>query len=186
MRALDKQFGFTLIELLVVMVLLGLLTSLATTSIGGNQVRELEIETNRLHALLRSAANEAVFSNTEIGVLVAENEYGFVVYDESSHAWVGSNVPLLAGQVLPEWMYLEFEREGESIELPVTEPDDRDADFGEEESKIIPDFMLLSSGEVTNFTLTLGVRDDSEIFREVTVNEFGEIILPHLQAINDQ
>jgi len=184
MRTPVSEYGFTLIELLVVMVLLGLLTSLATTSIGSNQVRELEIETNRMHALLRSAANEAVFSNTEIGVRVAENEYGFVVYDEQAQNWRASELAMLAPQTLPDWMYLEFEREGERVDLPTNNVDSRDVSFGDSKDKLIPDFMLLSSGELTNFTLLLGLRDDPDSYREVTVNDVGEIVLPHIEEQN--
>lgn len=177
---LDGQRGFTLIELLVVMVLLGLLTSLATTSIGGNQARELDIETNRLHALLRTAANEAVFTNTEIGMQVFEEGYNFITYDEDAQAWQAASSSILQAQELPEWMYIEFEREGEEVVLPSKSSQD-DREFDGDSSSLKPDFMFLSSGEVTSFRLTLGNRDDSESFREITLNEFGEIILPHVE-----
>lgn len=176
-----RQSGFTLIELLVVMVLLGLLTSLATTSIGGNQARELEIETNRLHALLRTAANEAVFTNTEIGMQVFEEGYSFITYDEDAQAWQAASSNILQAQELPEWMFIEFEREGEEIELP-SKPKDNDREYDGESSSVKPDFMFLSSGEVTNFRLILGNRDDSDSYREIILNEYGEIVLPHVEA----
>lgn len=177
----SRHSGFTLIELLVVMVLLGLLTSLATTSIGGNQARELDIETNRLHALLRAAANEAVFTNTEIGMQVFEQGYGFITYDEEAQAWQAAMTSILQDKELPEWMFIEFEREGEEIELP-TKPKEDDREYDGDSSTLKPDFMFLSSGEVTNFSLILGNRDDSESYREITLNEYGEIVLPHVEA----
>ncbi len=176
-----RQSGFTLIELLVVMVLLGLLTSLATTSIGGNQARELEIETNRLHALLRTAANEAVFTNTEIGMQVFEEGYSFITYDEDAKTWQAASSNILQAQELPEWMFIEFEREGEEIELP-SKPKDTDREYDGESSSVKPDFMFLSSGEVTNFRLILGNRDNSDSYREIILNEYGEIVLPHVEA----
>ncbi len=177
---LGEQRGFTLIELLVVMVLLGLLTSLATTSIGGNQARELDIETNRLHALLRTAANEAVFTNTEIGMQVYKEGYSFITYDEDVQSWQAASSSVLQAQELPEWMYIEFEREGEEVVLP-SKPGLDDREYGDDSGELKPDFMFLSSGEVTNFRLILGNRDDSESFREITLNEYGEIILPHVE-----
>ena len=78
-------------------------------------------------------------------------------------------------------MYIEFEREGEEVVLPSKSSSD-DREFDGEISTIKPDFMFLSSGEVTSFRLILGNRDDSESFREITLNEFGEIILPHVEA----
>lgn len=176
-----SQFGFTLIELLVVMVLLGLLTSLATTSIGGNQTRELEIETNRLHALLRTAANEAVFTNTEIGMQIFEEGYSFITYDEDAQTWQAASSTILQANELPEWMFIEFEREGEEVELP-SKPKDEDREYGDDTSSLKPDFMFLSSGEVTSFRLVLGKRDDSDVYREIVLNEYGEIVLPHVEA----
>ena len=176
-----SQSGFTLIELLVVMVLLGLITSLATTSIGGNQARELEIETNRLHALLRSAANEAVFTNTEIGMQVFEEGYQFITYDEDAQTWSVASSSILQAQELPEWMYIEFEREGEEVQLP-SKPKSEDREYEGSSAELKPDFMFLSSGEVTNFRLLLGNRDDGDAFREITLNDYGEIILPHVEA----
>lgn len=175
-----RQVGFTLIELLVVMVLLGLVMGVAVTSVGGNQARELEIETNRLHALLRTAANESVFTNTEIGMQIAEDGYAFITYNEADGRWQEAQSAVLKTQELPEWMYLEFEREGELIELP-SKKEQQDREFGEQTNALAPDFMFLSSGEVTDFTLTLGIRDDAEIFRQITLNDYGEIILPHIE-----
>lgn len=175
-----RQAGFTLIELLVVMVLLGLVMGVAVTSVGGNQIRELEIETNRLHALLRTAANESVFTNTEIGMQIAGDGYAFITYNEGDGRWQEAQSSVLRTQALPEWMYLEFEREGEVVELP-SKKEEQDREFGEQTDVITPDFMFLSSGEVTDFTLTLGIRDDAEAFRQITLNDYGEIILPHIE-----
>lgn len=173
--------GFTLIELLVVMVLLGVLTSIATTSIGGNQVRELEIETNRLHALLRAAANESVFTNTEIGVMVAEDEYAFIVYDEEAQEWQTAQGELLKPGVLPEWMFMEFEREGEIVEIPKSESQEDTREYDSDAKETKPDFMFLSSGEITNFTLRLSIKEDLDQFREIKLNQYGEVILPHIE-----
>ncbi|KZZ61301.1 hypothetical protein A3762_02405 [Oleiphilus sp. HI0125] len=190
----QRNKGFTLIELLVVMVLLGLLAGLATTSFGGNQARELDIETNRMHALMRTAANEAIFSNAEIGVRISEQAYDFISYNEEEQNWSLATSPVLKPQVLPEWMFLEFEREGEEVVLPSSEKeesefggsvfDDDDSSSTSDSSlrdKKTPDFMFLSSGDITNFTVRLSLRDDLDIFKEVTLNEFGEISLPHLE-----
>jgi len=72
--------GFTLIELLVVIVLIGLLASIGLTTVGsGNQGRALNNEVNRLHAVLRMASEEAIYSNTEIGVRFDSGAYSFLV-----------------------------------------------------------------------------------------------------------
>jgi general secretion pathway protein H len=179
MRAKSQLQGFTLIELLVVIVLLGLLTTVAVSTVGGgNQARELEIETNRLHALLRIAADEAVFTNTEIGVAIEDKGYEFLIYDEENREWVESSSVQLKPYVFPEWIVIDFRRDGEEQTLPSKDEESRE--FGEAPPKR-PQFMLLSSGEVTNFTLGLEIDGQSDIRYEITLSEQGQIILPHVE-----
>ena len=108
-----RSRGFTLIELMVVMVLLGLISSIALTTVGGgNQKRELLNEVNRLHAVLRMGAEEAVFNNIEIGVLIDDEHYEFLTYDEEVGQWEAAQAHFLRSYTLPEWISLSFQREG--------------------------------------------------------------------------
>ena len=147
--------GFTLIEILVVMVLLGLLSGVAVFTLGSGKLqRELEVEAQRLHTLLRMASEEAILSNTEIGFSIDDDHYEFLEYDDEKQTWASSSVGVLKRRDLPEWLAPEFEREGQTRILG------KDTDTTEGNKK--PDMMLLSSGEVTPFTITLRVQNKDE------------------------
>ena len=147
--------GFTLIEILVVMVLLGLLSGVAVFILGSGKLqRELDIESHRLHALLRMASEEAILSNSEIGFLIDDDHYEFLEYDDEKQIWASSTVSVLKTRDLPEWLAPEFEREGRARILG------KDSSGIEESKK--PDMMLLSSGEVTPFKITLRVQNNEE------------------------
>ncbi|MFT5716107.1 MAG: general secretion pathway protein H [Oleiphilaceae bacterium] len=182
-----KQRGFTLIELMVVMVLLGLISSIALTTVGGgNQKRELNNEVNRLHAVLRMAAEEAIFSNTEIGVAIEEDLYEFLTYDEEEGTWTLAEPHFLRSYTLPEWISLEFQREGKERKLlgrksVLDEGSDFQSTVLETEAAKTPDLMLLSSGEVTGFTISMQIEDDADSRIEIKTNDQGEIILPALE-----
>ena len=147
--------GFTLIEILVVMVLLGLLSGVAVFILGSGKLqRELDIESHRLHTLLRMASEEAILSNTEIGFVIDDDHYEFLEYDDEKQTWASSSVSVLKSRDLPEWLAPEFQREGRAKILG------KDSSDAKESKK--PDMMLLSSGEVTPFSITLRVQNNEE------------------------
>lgn len=182
-----RQRGFTLIELLVVMVLLGLLAGIAVTTMGGsNQGRELINEVNRLHAVLRMASQEAIFNNEEIGVIIDSDIYEFLVYQEDEKQWVNASQPFLQPYTLPEWISIDFQREGRERKIlgDSSTSEFSGSDVGQSSSKK-PQMMLLSSGEVTGFTIGMQIENDSDSRLEITLNDQGEIILPHIEEQNE-
>jgi general secretion pathway protein H len=179
--------GFTLIELLVVMVLLGLISSLALMTVGGgNQTREMINEVTRLQAILRNAADEAVYSNEEIGVLIEDEGYEFLIWNEKESKWDNSTKQALRPRALPEWLTLDFVREGKDREILGTKVSGEffaNTDTLEiEESSKKPSFMLLSSGEVDQFVIGVQVMDDRDSRIEIKTDEYGEIVVPFLMA----
>lgn len=149
----SRQTGFTLIEILVVMVLLGLLSGVAVFTLGsGKQQRELANEAQRLHALLRMASEEAILTNSEIGFSIDEDGYEFLEYDDREFTWSDSKVAILKSRQFPEWVVVEFQRDGENRNILGSEEDDAKR----------PDMMLMSSGEVNPFTIRLQVDKNSD------------------------
>lgn len=183
MRPLSRpQNGFTLIEIMVVMVILGLATSLAVVSFGsGKQERELQNEVNRLHAVLRLAAEEAIFTNEEIGAVIEEDHYEFLVSDENRN-WSSINNNALRSYPIPEWISLDFQREGKKRELvrrtQVEEFDGESNILDQEEVSKKPNIYLYSSGEVTGFIIGMQIKDDPDSRVEIRRNDQGEIVLP--------
>lgn len=175
--------GFTLIELLVVMVLLGLLSGIAATTIGGgNQVKELRNEAERLHALLRMASEEAVFSNTEIGAYIDTDSYEFLVYDELSLKWGAASQAFLRRRELPEWLLIDYQRDisdsnNKRRELKVASSESREFGAEDAETSKTPSFMLLSSGEVTPFVVAMEVDQNPDSRIEIKVDDDNQIIL---------
>jgi len=146
----NQAKGFTLIELLVVLVILGSLIGIAVLSVGiAGPGRELHNEAERLAGLIGVLAEEAVLDNQEYGLLLSREAYQVLRYDSTKQAWQAlSNKP----HQLPAWAQLSVELEGAAFELPAAE--------GEEPSKttLVPQLLLLSSGEISPFRLLLGER----------------------------
>ncbi len=152
---LTRSSGFTLIELLVVLVVVGLLMSVAVMNMGGNQLnRELDNQVTRLHALLRTAADNAIITNTEIGFSIDKEGYSFLTYDDKKQKWEKFSDAKLRSYTFPDWLVIDFSREGKEIKLPIAAEDQQTTD---EAPLASPEIALLSSGESTPFTLRIQI-----------------------------
>jgi len=166
-----RQTGFTLIEILVVMVLVALLAGVVAFSIGqGNERRELANEAKRFHAVLRMAADEAIYQNIEIGVGLDEKGYEFLGYDEEERAWTSMPQDFMRARDFPDWVLVEFNREEQAAQLPVKE----DNELGEEKRRV-PEFVLFSSGESTPFRIQLSVKGDQDYALVISSDGINEI-----------
>lgn len=185
-QLLRTHSGFTLIELLVVIVLLGLLAGIMVAGVGGgSQDRELRNEVQKMFAILKLAADEAIFTNEEIGVLIEDNKYQFLVWDDQNGGWIETENRSLRTRTLPEWVSVEYRREsGQRDILGEGKKGEYFANTDTleiEKSKKTPSFMLLSSGEIDTFTIELQVDNDSDTRIEIKTNDEGEIILPSFE-----
>ena len=161
----QRARAFTLIELLVVIVLLGILVSVAVLGIGGSGTsRGLRDEARRLAALIGVLSDEAVLDSQEYGLLVDGEGYRVLRYDEAATRWL--EVERRKAHKLPQWMRLDLELDGEPLQLaaPVQREDDRaglPAD-GERSARraprLEPQLLILSSGELSPFSLRLSER----------------------------
>ena len=74
--------GFTLIELLVVMLLIGIILTFATLSLGdGGRGKLIDREARRLAALVELAGEDAVLSGRELGLYFDAAGYRFLTLD---------------------------------------------------------------------------------------------------------
>ena len=174
-----RSAGFTLLELMVVLVLIGIIFSFAVLSLGGDDYAELmEQETHRMMTLLELASDEAVLRGDELAVLVAEDGYSFLILDEDQQWRAPSEDGLLKSYALPEGVDLRLEVEGEPPILTATSIDDielleNDPDEDEEE-ELQPQVFILSSGEMTPFTVTFMSRQ-SRIRYRLTASLLGTL-----------
>jgi general secretion pathway protein H len=138
--------GFTLLELLVVVVLLAILSAAAVLSVGNlGDDRELEEESARLFRLLQLADEEAIMNGRDYGVYFEDNRYRFLRYVPDSLEWQPAEDDLFRDREMPDgiWLSLVVEDREVTLELP-----------GESE-KIEPHVVILSSGEVTPFVISI-------------------------------
>ncbi|MGD2112886.1 MAG: type II secretion system minor pseudopilin GspH, partial [Gammaproteobacteria bacterium] len=138
-----RAAGFTLLELMVVMVLIGIIFSFAVLSMRGDDVAELmQEEARRLQTLLVLANDEAIIRGEEIGVRFEDNGYEFLVL--ALDGWQAPDDDLLKPHTLPADITLQLELGNEqALDTDAEEP-------GEEPP---PQVLILSSGEMTPFTL---------------------------------
>ena len=167
--------GFSLLELLVVVAIIGLLVQAVTLSIGalGND-REIEQETERLRGLLDLLHEEALMQSRDYGLMFTQTGYRIYVFDYTELAWaVPPGDRLLEPHALRPLVALTLALDGRTVPLPP----DFDSQYVENPE---PQVMLLSSGEVTPFTIEMeraGIEGHFELTAaldgEVTVSQEG-------------
>lgn len=148
-----RHSGFTLIEILVVLVVVGLLAALAVMTMGGSsRDREMENEIRELYLLMQTASEQAVLNNTELGLVLDDEGYRFVAWEDQTGEWKIPGEPMFRMRGFPEWITITEYIENDTPRL------------ASEEDRLRPDVVFFSSGETTPFELefTLG-RDDSRM-----------------------
>lgn len=133
--------GFTLIEVLVVVVIVGILITMATLTLGGRSDEAVREESERLTALIGLALEESVFQSREFALSFWRGGYAF-------HELVGQDWVLLEGDSmfrprrLEDGLRLELYLEGIDTTLSLVE-------------KHEPQVFLFSSGEISPFEVVI-------------------------------
>lgn len=167
--------GFTLLEMLVVVLIIGIVTSFAVLSLGGDRRgEELERETQQFTELLRLAAEQTVLRGEEWGVQIGAQDYRFLVYTEKG--WVEQTEdPLFRPRLLGGDTELEVELEGREIVLGSADDDeDKKTDV------LTPTLFILSSGEISQFVARFSAPQTEQRF-EVQADALGVLSVELLQ-----
>ena len=144
--------GFTLLELLVVIVIIGVMVSMATLSIGVlGADREVKEEAERFWAVLRQAREEAELQAIDVAIFVGQTDYEFLRFDTRRNEWTPIvEDKLYAQRTLPEGLRFRLWLENREIVLKPGLPDRSKKD---ESQKWPPQVTVLSSGDVVPFEM---------------------------------
>ncbi len=145
-RALPQgSAGFTLLEILIVLFIVAIMSGVVVANLPSfAQTDDFDTETRRLKTLLDLARLEAQVQTSEFGFKPGQRGYEFRLYDESQDKWL----PVQARPFSPREL-------GAEITLSVKIEDNSMKLGGETSTGGAPPILILSSGEITPFELTL-------------------------------
>lgn len=141
--------GFTLIEILVVIVIIGVIAAGALLSIGSlGRDSQLEQERDRLVALIDYVRERGELQTLEYGIHCTPTGYRFLIRDPRVSAWLPDTLDdvLRKPRELPAGLLMTLVVEGREIVL---------ASGAKTGAPLTPQILLLSSGELNSFALTL-------------------------------
>jgi len=173
LRPARAQQGFTLLEILVVIVIIGVMVTMATLSVGVlGADREVEEETRRFWAVVRQAREEAELQAIDVAVFVGTTDYEFLRFDTRRNEWMPVvDDKLYAQRKLPEGLRFRLWMENREIVLKPGLPDRSKKD---ESQKWPPQLTVLSSGDVVPFELQLE-RDGAPALWRMTSQADGDL-----------
>jgi general secretion pathway protein H len=161
--------GFTLIEILVVIIIIGVMVSAATLSMGVlGRDSEVEDQSRRFWAVLRQAREESELQGLDVGVQLSPTEYEFQRFDQRNTVWTPiMDDKLYAPRKLPQGLRMRVWLDGREIVLkppPKKERKELLKDAKDENGDGKPDvdrtqpppqIVVLSSGDVMPFELQI-------------------------------
>lgn len=160
-RRSGRAAGFTLIEILAVVVIIGIVTAIAVISaraLGGRS--DQAQAATRLAGLIELASENARMENLQYGLKMKPHHYEFMVFNGRGSWLPLTKNPVLAGRDLPAGLTADIQTRN-PVEIPVvtTAPGAASAQTGEgapdEGTALTPQVAILSTGEITPFTLRL-------------------------------
>ena len=160
--------GFTLIEILVVLIIISIVTAvglLSLGSLGANPAAESAAQ--KLAAITDLAAQQAVMRGQQYGLRVSPHAYEFLVYDGTQWSPV-NNDELLRPRQVDSSVTLSLQLQGTPVQLPSSKPANDDSlanDAARNRTEVRPQILLLSSGELTPFTITVSGADAKVSYR---------------------
>lgn len=161
-----RQRGFTLIEIVVVTTIIAIIVAAIAVRFDFDTSDErMREQIRRFDVLLHLAWEQAQIEGRSVGLQVEQDAFSFFTYDPLQRQWFALDEDeFFRRRELPQDMTFDLRMEDKNIELPTAEDDD---------NKIAPQILLLSSGEATPFSLFLE-SDSSDIAFELIVDPMGE------------
>lgn len=168
-RLRAKSRGLSLIEILVVLVIIAFATKMVVYSLEGGAEDELDTQALRLHTTINMASEFAILNQVELGFHIDNNVFEFLVFD--GEKWVSFVREALFEPVEfdPRFkLALNLDDLAWAQDNLLEQANWRELMSGDEDSLLelkkfkIPQVLILSSGEVSAFQLTLELKEQSE------------------------
>lgn len=176
MRAANS--GFTLIELLVVLVIVGIILSIATLSVGVlGRDNSIEEQARRLDAVIAQVREESELQGRDLGLFVERDGYVFKRYDYPTQSWLEiQDDPLVAYRALSAGLQTRLWLDGREIILKThtenaalskqlssssssssssTTSSSSTSSRDSKKDALAPQLYLLSSGDLSPFELRI-------------------------------
>lgn len=162
--------GFTLVEMLVVVLIIGILVTFASLTIGNRAVSDkIDTEAARMTQLFQLAQEESELRGLEIGFLYTDAGYEFLVLGDNG-LWAPIAEGPLHARALPAPIEFSLRVEGRPVapaqaERVKARPAAKDEDGSAQTEKssdtppLQPQVLILSSGELTAFELDIGAAE---------------------------
>lgn len=143
--------GYTLIEILVVLFIISIVTSVALLTISRNQNKQLEIFANELAQSMSLAEEQAMLQSTVLGLRLDDHSFHFAsmqqtVEGEKKTAWTPLQDTILGQHHIPGDIQLAVQVGGQKL--------------SSENTKVIPQVIISTNGEVTPFTIYVGKKGE--------------------------
>lgn len=165
-----KTTGFTLLELLVVIVLLGIVSSFAMLSLNLTGLEsELDEEARKIHALINLAKEEAIIQAQEVALKIDKQTYSFEYWDGEKEAWFAKTEKVFRQRNIHDGLMLRFESEATKLFVKNDE-DSKNKDEIENGTA-----YFLSSGEQSEFTIKIEIKDDPQVYYQLEGKLNGDI-----------
>lgn len=182
----QRQQGFTLIEVLLALVVVALASFTVVMNIPVSADDAAQKQARQLYHRLQLMNEEALLSGQELGVWISPKRDKLVLVGLEAEGWQPLKWPRFNSEIeLNEQVVLDL-----SLKSGVWQDDERLFKLQDEDMQdaqvMIPQILLMSSGEVTPFSLRFEPQAKADQGWLVQASETGQIELLTAAEVSDE